>query len=307
MIQLGTGNSRDALIAPVAHICRLYIWPRSSGPSSRTKKPALATLVQIVGLAIFCFHSEPAVGAGTDVSIPSSKSRQLVLTGKLFRPEVTSPAPAVILMHGCSGMLPDVTRSLNSYARFLTRQGFVVLNLDSFGPRRLNGGRVCSSYRLLADARRYRAIDAFDALRYLRTQAFVKPESIFLLGQSNGGSAAMIAATNNLKARNLGAEPGFRGVVALYPWCGAISSTSAELAAPLLVLAGAQDNWVSSKECEKLEQRLPALSVVVFEGAKHSFDVPVQPHVYQGKSVGYNADAAKQAKAEISRFFRSRM
>lgn len=249
-----------------------------------------------------------AKAAVTTVSVPAtSNSGGLALDGKLHRPSGNRRAPAVVLMHGCGGWQPAVLQGLDAYADFLVSQGFVVLNLDSFGPRRNGGGTVCQSLNRLSAARRYRTSDAYDAMRFLRAQPFVDPNNIFLIGQSNGGSVAMIAAMERTRRNQLGGQPGFRGVVALYPWCGATGTRRPTLSSPLLILGGALDDWVPPGGCQRLDARGRDLEVRVYANAAHSFDVPVPVHRYLGNLVGYSPRAARDAKAKILRFFQAQM
>lgn len=199
-------------------------------------------------------------------------------------------------MHGCGGWQPAVLRGLEDYAAFFVSNGFVVLNLDSFGPRGKAGGTVCFSHGQLAQARKYRTRDAFDALDFLRRQTFVDPENIFLIGQSNGGSVAMLAATE-------ANQPSFRGAVALYPWCGATGSHRLQLGAPLLILGGARDDWVPPRECRYLAANGAELRVKVYRDAAHSFDIPVPVQRYLGKRIGFNRSAAEDSRKEMVRFF----
>jgi dienelactone hydrolase len=246
---------------------------------------------------LFSLAGAGAVAAsGSEVHIPSS-APDVVLAGRLHRPSAQAPSPAVILMHGCGGWQPAVLRGLKDHAAFLVRNGFVVLNLDSFGPRGNAGGTVCTSYRQLAQARKYRTRDAFDALAFLRRQTFVDPDNIFLIGQSNGGSVAMLAATE-------ATQPAFRGAVALYPWCGATGSRRLQLAAPLLILGGARDDWVPPRDCQQLAANGAELRVKVYQDAAHSFDIPIPVQRYLGKRIGFNRSAAEDSRKEMVRFFR---
>ncbi|MBN2906198.1 MAG: dienelactone hydrolase family protein [Rhodobacteraceae bacterium] len=268
----------------------------------------LAGAVLAVGvMAASLFMAVPASAGVTPVSIRSSAESGLALRGQLYRPAGSRPAPAVILMHGCGGWQPSVLRGLDAYAKFLVGEGFVVLNLDSFGPRGNAGGTVCQSLNRLSAARRYRTNDAYDAMHFLKSQSYVDSDSIFLIGQSNGGSVAMIAATQKGQARHARNETGFRGVVALYPWCGATGSRRPSLSAPLLILGGALDDWVPAKDCQNFNAQGRNLRVKVFPNAAHSFDIPVPVHRYLGKLVGYNPSAAQSARSEIIRFFRAQM
>ncbi|MHA6264420.1 dienelactone hydrolase family protein [Arenibacterium sp. CAU 1754] len=277
------------------------LWKTTFGrATSAIRAIALATLVFVPGLPF-----GPVAQAATGVQIPSGSKANLALAGRLHRPSAKGPAPAVVLMHGCGGWQAPVLSALEDYARYLSSQGIVVLNLDSFGPRKNGGGRVCGSFKRLAAARDYRTQDAFDALSYLRAQSFVDPENIFLIGQSNGGSVALIAAKSSTERRYAKGTSGFRGVVALYPWCGAAGSLRPRLSSPLLILGGAKDDWVPPKDCTRFAPNGAALKVKVYPNAAHSFDVKIPVQRYLGKLVGFNQTAASQARGEILNFIKT--
>ena len=270
---------------------------------SRLHIPFMALLMAVSLLLL------PSQGMAktTAVSVPSSDRSGLALKAHLHRPSGGGRAPAVVLMHGCGGWQPAVMQGLDAYADFLVKQGFVVLNLDSFGPRGNSGGTVCQSLNRLSAARNYRTKDAYDALKFLRAQPFVDPANVFLIGQSNGGSVAMISAMERTRRSQIGGQAGFRGVVALYPWCGATGSRRPTLSSPLLILGGALDDWVPPTECQRFNARGRELKVRVYANAAHSFDVPVPVHRYLGNLVGYSPSAARNARSEIYRFFQAQM
>ncbi len=276
--------------------------PRQT-PSARPGfVPKLKALLSAALLALLpMVTSAAAQSAPETVRFQSIAPDRAVLTGRLHRPARTGPAPAVVLMHGCGGWQPEVLATLDTYARFLTANGFVVLNLDSFGTRNLAGGRVCSSLGELRRARSYRTQDAFTALAFLRHQRFVDGENIFLVGQSNGGSVALLSALNSTVRRN--GDQGFRGVVALYPWCGATGGRRLDLHSPLLVLGGGRDDWVPIRDCTRFVGRGQELSVRVFPNAAHSFDLRIPVQRYMGNLVGYNPQAAAASRNEMLAFF----
>jgi dienelactone hydrolase len=149
-------------------------------------------------LAVWSLLAHPTPGAAQEIvkfeaSDPYA-SDKVLLRGELFKPEGAGPFPAVILMHGCGGWRPAVRYSLHNHADHLVKNGYVVLSLDSFGPRGYSGDELCASNARLRAAIDYRTHDAFDALRYLQALSYVDPADIFLMGQSNGGSVAMQAA-----------------------------------------------------------------------------------------------------------------
>jgi dienelactone hydrolase len=248
--------------------------------------------------------------AETLVRIPATEpfsAGRVLLAAEISRPEGAGPFPAVVLMHGCGGWQAAVRHALRQHAAFLRDNGFVVLNLDSFGPRGLSGGAVCESLERLRAAREYRTQDAFDALRYLQAQDFVDPERIFLIGQSNGGSVAMRVAEAGAVATYNRSGASFRAVAAYYPWCGALGTTRPSLGSPLIIFGGGRDNWVPPDECLRFRASGAALNVRVYPAAAHSFDLLAPEHRYMGKRVGFNREATEDSRRTILAFFREKM
>ncbi|WP_165362506.1 dienelactone hydrolase family protein [Pseudomonas songnenensis] len=229
-------------------------------------------------------------------------AKSLFLQGELFIPEGAGPFPAIVLMHGCGGWQAPVRHGLQTHAEFLRDQGFVVLNLDSFGPRNFTGGKLCSNNPALYKALTYRTNDAYDALDYLAQQDFVAADNIFLMGQSNGGAVAIRAAKASAPKHYGDGQKAFRGVVAYYPWCGELGRSSVELSAPLLILAGGKDNWVPARECQGVRGKGAALEVKVYPDAAHSFDLDIPPQSFQGKRVGGDPAATVDSRSRMLRF-----
>lgn len=244
-----------------------------------------------------------AGGAQTLVRFPATQpfaTHAVQLRAELHRPPGTGPFPAVLLMHGCAGWQPAVLDALRGHAHFFRDSGFVVLNLDSFSPRGISGPAVCMQEAALRQARWYRTFDAFDALRYLRALAFVSANDVFLVGQSNGGTVALRAASVALP----GGASGFKAVVAYYPWCGELDVPGVMLRSPLLVFAAGQDGWVSAAQCLRVRVTGAPLSVHVYPGALHSFDLDIPPQLYLGRWVGGNHAATDDSRLRMRDFFR---
>jgi dienelactone hydrolase len=238
----------------------------------------------------------PIVSQATNrtIQLPASDphtARSLMLDAELFRPDGDGPFPAIVLMHGCGGWQPAVRDS-----------GFVVLNLDSFGPRQYGGGKLCSNNPALYRALSYRTSDAFDAMRYLANQDFVAADNIFLMGQSNGGAVAIRAAKESAPQRYGKGDAAFRGVVAYYPWCGELGRSRVSLSAPLLILAGGRDNWVPASECQGVRGEGASLEVKVYPNAAHSFDLQLPPQSFQGKLIGGDPAATADSRSRMLRF-----
>jgi dienelactone hydrolase len=241
------------------------------------------------------------------VSFPSRSAvskHDAVLTAELRLPAGPGPFPGVVLLHGCSGLSARVAAGLEAHAAFLTEAGFATLVVDSFGPRGLADGRVCRDLNLLAQARWYRVADAFAAKAFLAGRPDVEDAAIFLIGQSNGGSVAVLAAKpRGVRDHGAGQTP-FAGVVAYYPWCGVVGS-DLDFASPLLLLLGGADDWVPAADCAEKAARNPAdrLQAVVYAGAHHSFDLDTPIQAYAGHTVGGDPAAATASRAAYLAFF----
>jgi dienelactone hydrolase len=245
----------------------------------------------------------PADTAGR-VSVPIS--RTVTLTGVLTLPAGDARAPAVVLMHGCSGATPNTAR----WARVLRDWGYASLNLDSFGGRSLTS--VCENGALRSDER---VADAYAALRFLASHPRVDPARIALEGFSHGGGVVVLAGTQWIaRGYTGGGAPSFRMFVAFYPRCdGRYPGT---LAGPLRVHIGAIDDWTPAGPCEAMVDSLRRggadARIVVYERARHAFDVVglppdrwlanvMAPHGRRGAHIGYNEEAARRAQDNVRR------
>ena len=279
--------------------------PRVSGRPARHAN--LGVLLVVAVILVGSIGRSTAGNGYEDVEFAASnsgQSEQVVLHAQLFRPPGKGPFPAVVLMHGCGGWLPAVQRTLQSYARFLVQSQFVVLNLDSFGPRKRSGGMVCESLQLLTEARSYRVYDAFDALGYLKSLDFIDADNVFLVGQSNGGSVAITAALRGGPRGNGRTEAAFRAVIAYYPWCGALGGRRITLVSPLLIFAGGQDDWTPPGECARTTASGATLQVKIYPQAAHSFDVDIVHQRYLGKLLGKNDFATNDSRERMLAFLK---
>jgi dienelactone hydrolase len=263
-------------------------------------------ITKLLAICIIAMLMSRVVVAEALIEIKATQphtAENIYLKAELFKPEGAGRFPAVVLMHGCGGWQPAVRYGLQAHARFLQQRGFVVLNLDSFGPRHNSGGKVCASLSELSKARSYRTHDAFDALRYLQAQSFVDPDNIFLIGQSNGGSVAIRAAQDKTLEKYSKNGDAFRGIVAYYPWCGELGGSSVSLASPLLIFAGGKDDWVPAKECKGKNATGAELQVTIYPEAAHSFDLDIMQQKYLGKQIGGDPVAARDSREKMLAFF----
>ena len=161
---------------------------------------------------------------GVEGQIPVTHPRAATLTGDLYRPSRPGPHPAVVLLHGCSG----VGAHARAWARWLQSEGYVALVLDSFSGRGLK--RVCGNSDPLTG--RARAHDVYAAAQYLKAQPDVDAARIGAMGWSHGGWTVLWAS----RLEDWYPDVKVKGLVAFYPYCGDTPSYISSI--PTLMRAG---------------------------------------------------------------------
>lgn len=211
----------------------------------------------------------------------------VTLQGFLYTPAGPGPFPAVVALHGCSGLTDKDGQPSERHADWgnrLAAQGFVVLFPDSYGSRNL-GPQCKVSDRDISPAKQ-RPQDAKSALAYLATRPDVKANAVTLLGWSNGGSTTLYAVEPR-RAPKAG-EPDFAKAIAFYPGCRDPLETGKWASRiPLLILIGEADDWTAAAPCHDLATAAKAagedVQIVGYPGAYHDFDHPDLPvHTVSG-------------------------
>ena len=206
-------------------------------------------------------------------------------------------------MHGCSGLEKYSKRGLNNHPQFLNQHGFATVIIDSFGSRASKD--YCPNNELLAKARYFRTFDAFNTLEFLGQQSYVDRKNIFLVGQSNGGSVAIIVAGGGASF-GFASDLKYRGVIAYYPWCGMYID---ELVSPLLVFGAGKDDWVIPDGCQNQQETVKgeALNVVIYPEAQHSFDLPMRQYNVAGHTVAGHIPSTQDSREKMLKFFKDHL
>lgn len=261
-----------------------------------------------------------ALGAGCSGSIsfenatPKAPDR---VEGRLVKPDGPGPFPALVLLHGCHGVSPQVY----AWARWLSDRGYVAFVVDSFGPREEPADCTDDpSPGALPNTARFD--DAIGALRYLQSRPFVMPERVASFGWSQGGQYAMSVINGptleRARARGVALPPvGFAAAIAMYP--GGCGDYAKELVVrPLLLLVGGSDDWTPPQDCREMAANVRArgadVTLVEYKGAYHYFDVVgqrkevlkdiEQPYTRgsYGVTVAYDPEAAADAQRQVAAF-----
>jgi dienelactone hydrolase len=168
----------------------------------------------------------------------------------MLKPDGAGPFPAVVLFHQCSGL----NATLVDWAKEAVARGYVVLLVDSLGPREVTS--VCGGPKAGVNFARGTR-DALQAAEHLRRQPFVDRDRVALVGFSWGAMVGLLASSRHYAAA-LDAGPGFAAVASFYPGCYRIYPANGappyeilnpDIAQPLLVLMGEADTETPPAEC----------------------------------------------------------
>jgi dienelactone hydrolase len=240
--------------------------------------------LRLLAAALF-FHWCASVAAQELVHFPSLDDNgpgkpATTIDGYMFQPTGGGRHPALVFLHGCDGAF-DRTNGLlgrreRDWAVEFTPRGYVVLIVDSFGPR--NHGEMCSQRGFDRELYLKRPHDAYGALWFLQAQPFVRPDRIGVIGWSQGGGTVLYA----IRAQSLGRpaqlpQGDFRAAVAFYPAsCDERRQPGWTSPIPLLVLLGVEDVWTPAAPCKAFLDdatgRGSRIEVQIYPGAYHGFD-----------------------------------
>jgi dienelactone hydrolase len=214
------------------------------------------------------------------------------LTAYLGRHPGDAPRPAVVLMHGCSGLLNPQGRIFpifRAWMRALFAKGYDVLTVDSAASRGF--GQTCTAGPSRITMWHDRPSDAYAALQYLQAQPFVQGGRIALMGWSQGGGVVLLSINDKSISRPPALKQDFKAAVSFYP--GACSETyqskpwtavepkSWTTQVPLLVLFGEADTWTPLVPCEEFlggaKARGNPVELKIYPSAVHAFDAPNLP------------------------------
>ena len=212
--------------------------------------------------------------------------------------------PAVLLLHG----IHDDRTAMIGRAQLLRKYGYSVLLIDLQGHGETPGEAITFGYR--------ESRDVTAALAWLRS-ASGTPRKLGIIGCSMGGAAALLArqptgadalvleavfpritrATENRLRMRIGplAAPLTRLLLWQLPWHLHISASDlepirhiADVAAPVLIIAGSRDEHTTLEESLELYAAAPEpKSLWIVEGAKHQDYLAFDPKSYEATVVPF--------------------
>lgn len=118
----------------------------------------------------------------------------VTLVGTLTLPRSSGPFPTVILLHGSGPYDRDYSSNGHKlflvWADHLTRSGIAVLRFDKRSAGKSTGNYDTSTLENFAK-------DTLAGIEYLKSRSEINPQQIGLVGHSEGGMTALLAASNS--------------------------------------------------------------------------------------------------------------
>ncbi len=263
--------------------------PTITQTPTSTPAPSIATIV-------WTTPSEPvALTVDEAAKRATYKSGGTQVSGFFYKPQGTGPFPAVLLLHGKSGLID----ALRTRAASLATQGYVAFAPDYFTPIGMTPEKFDASfYTTSIDSSREVIGNGLEALK---SMSYVNPKCLGVMGFSLGGYFAFITAS----------RPDVKGIVSYY---GAYAPTLlaprypladivSQIKVPVLMLHGDKDTLVPIAQADTTRDLLRSkgkeYEYIVYPGVGHGFDI-------QG-STNYNASATADAEQKALAFFTAKL
>ena len=254
-------------------------------------KPVLLTISSLV--LVGC--------VGDGLSFPSAKiypndiypndTDTTKIFGFLFKPKEPGPSPAVVLLHHCGGVTELVTED---WPEYLTRLGYVVLTVDSYGSR---GVQRCTRENLF-ETQSNMIKDAYGALDALAELPIVDGKRVAVIGFSEGASVI----NKRIIAWKLDRKEGlqFKAAISFYGRCtGMLLYGKDDI--PSLQIIPELD--VHAATCIQIGKTTD-VEYLLLKGARHSFDDPRTSGRYDswGNLMEYSPAATAKAEEATKNF-----
>jgi dienelactone hydrolase len=199
--------------------------------------------------------------------------KPVTVSGELRVAQGSGKLPAVVLIHGSSGIGPNIdlwTHDLNAMGiSTFAIDGFTGRGLTTVGADQAQLGRL----NLI--------VDAYRALEILAKHPRVDPQRIVLMGFSRGGQATLFASVKRFNETWNKSGARFAAFIPFYPDCSTTYRGDLELAAPVRIFHGTPDDYNPVAPCRAYVERLRGagqdVQLTEYPNAAHSFDNPIGP------------------------------
>lgn len=236
---------------------------QTTSPIARTEAQRPAP---IAGTVVTLDSTDPAGFA----QILTRTSSRREIEAELFLPSGRpGPAPAVVILHGWDGV-GDRERM---YAGALAQAGIAAIVPRSIAGR---GGAPATDAPITGLSPAAQLADAIAAYRLLAADARFDGRRIGVMGFSQGGTVAMLAAHVPFLRAASGADAAFAAHLPIYPTCDWRMRTWKGTGAAIMTVTAEKDDWAPPENClpsvEGLSEAGNPVANKRYAGAHHEFD-----------------------------------
>jgi dienelactone hydrolase len=247
-----------------------------------------------------------------------ARTQMLAPQAQYFAPEAPGPAPLVILMSGCGGLVGSDGKPntiMEKYAKAAARSGAYAVIVDSFQPRGIDFkeavGTVCTGMQLRG---RFRSGDVLAGEALAESHWNRRFTGIILSGWSHGSWTIMALlsagpdakALGNLRVSDTKRALSPDAVTLFYPNCGFPNGPPGKpwtFNGPLLFVLAEKDTIGKPDECMKVVEAgrpgMAGVEATTYRGMTHAFDEESQS---EGSAFVYDPDTSARAEALYSDF-----
>jgi dienelactone hydrolase len=247
---------------------------------------SLRLLAAAATALLLTFRSPSAAPAAVMLTVPATSNTPAIPI-YVARPSENGTYPAVLFLHGCSGF----DGFLAVAADRLVPYGFVGIALDALGP--YHRQTACTENDEGDQAAAARA-----TLAWMRTQPYINPDRLAIVGFSMGADTALTL----IDTRGVPPPPGVRMVADFYPAC---EGHDGFVAVPIAIFDGDADQVTPAAPCAAMVKAGTAagksLTITTYPGATHGFDVPGPDRTFFGQPIHFDQAAASDAALQTFR------
>ncbi len=218
-------------------------------------------------------HRAPTAVAEPLLTQVEFVSDAVTIRACLARPAVSTPAPAIVILHEWWGLNAHVEEIATRFAR----EGYVAMAPNLYSRAGYTVATDPNEAAALMNALSSQAVlrDLNAAARFVSAQPFVDPQRLGLIGFGMGGTFTLTQATHN---------SAFKAAIAFYGKVPPLETLN-RLLCPVLYHYGAKDAWVTRQEVDRLKEGLTKYNkpgeVCIYEEANHAFFNDTRPDVYR--------------------------
>jgi carboxymethylenebutenolidase len=229
-------------------------------------------LAVVVSVPIDRLVNQGKVTTMTNTVIPSLSGE---VNAFVVLPQSPEPLPAVIMIHEFWGLKPEIVGK----AEALSEEGYVVVAPDTFRGK-TTSWLPSAIWNVIGTPRENINADLDAVFGWLRTNPFVDPTRIMVMGFCYGGGTSLLYSLHN---------PEIAATGIFYGNVGVDSSGLAKLSGPVLGIFGEDDTSI------------PLDEVKAFEAGLQQANVPNQISIYPDKGHAFVKSVEEIARDPVQR------